>query len=320
MAFLAPASPAQTIEILDQTFPRWGEGMDRAGYGRYNAAQRLTPWGARHLQRLVLADGQRWLATAKRYDLRGRLDGRDVAFVGIGAVFTPEPLRRRGHAAELLRRIREQAQGEGVDFAILFSEIGERYYRGLGFGALPITQLSLGIDPADGPPAIPIRAGGDTDIPAICEMNGLQAVGSRFCLVRDAAYVAFTLAKKRLLAASGRPGHRRVEFFVVEEGGRPAAYLVLLAVGDYWMIAECGDRDPSGARVGAMLQSLSFGPGRGPMSVRAWMPPGFLPPQVRVLRREVPPLVMMIRPTGRPAPVDPPLAPGDIAWWHADAF
>ena len=33
-------------EILDQTFPIWGEGLERAAYGKYNRAQAATPWGA----------------------------------------------------------------------------------------------------------------------------------------------------------------------------------------------------------------------------------------------------------------------------------
>lgn len=320
MAFLAAASPGQLSEILDETFPIWGEGLGRSGYERYNEAQRRTPWGAGHLQRLVLADGQRWLSTAKRYDLNGWLDGRQVRILGIGAVFTPKPLRRRGHGSDLIRRLLDQAAGEGFDFALLFSEIGPRYYRDLGFTTVPLAQLSLEVAPISGPPGIPIRSGDARDIEAVCEMNRRQCEGFRFAMARDPAYAAFAIAKKRLLAASGRPGQRKVEFFVAEEGGRAAAYLVLLVVGEYWMITECGDRDPSGARVGAMLQSLLSDRERRPLGIRAWLPPNFLPPQVGVAAREMPPLTMMLRPIGRTPAIAPPLREGQIAYWHADAF
>jgi GNAT superfamily N-acetyltransferase len=185
VAFLSPASPEQITEILDATFPLWGEGLDRAGYERYNAGQLGTSWGRHHLHRLVLQDGARWLATAKRYDLCGRLDGREVRIMGIGAVFTPSPLRRQGHAAELIRRMLDQAEGEGVDLALLFSEIGPHFYARLGFHPVPLTQLALRIDGLGGPPGIAIRSGEARDLAAVSEMNRMQADGFRFAMVRS---------------------------------------------------------------------------------------------------------------------------------------
>ena len=57
MSFLATASPDLLPEVLDLTYPLWGEGLSREGYERYNAAQARTPWGRAHLRRLVLMDG-----------------------------------------------------------------------------------------------------------------------------------------------------------------------------------------------------------------------------------------------------------------------
>src|SRR5450759_4348980 len=77
-------------EILDETYPMWGEGLERAAYSKYNQAQLATPWGATHLRRVALMDEGRLLATAKRYDLTARVDGQVVRMLGLGAVFTPE--------------------------------------------------------------------------------------------------------------------------------------------------------------------------------------------------------------------------------------
>ena len=41
-------------QILDQTFPVWGEGLSREAYGKYNRAQCATPWGAANLRRCAL--------------------------------------------------------------------------------------------------------------------------------------------------------------------------------------------------------------------------------------------------------------------------
>ena len=319
---LVPATGALLEYVLDETHALWGEGLDREAYGRYNAAQARTPWGAANLHRVALVDDGVLLATAKRYDLRARLDGQDLGLVGIGAVFTPTAQRGRGYAAELLRRLLQRATDDGFGCAMLFSEIGPRYYERLGFQRLPVVQLALEVRPGKraGAPAIPMRSGDFGDLKSIVEMNMTQAHDRRLALVRDLEYARHAITKKRLLAACGRPGHRAVEFFVVEEGGRAAAYVVLLEAGDYWMITECGDRDPSGARVGAMLQALVARDERRHVHVRAWLPAGFLPAQFAVVAHEVPAITMMIRPLGHGVRPDPPLEATDIAWWHADAF
>lgn len=310
-------------QILDQTFPVWGEGLSREAYGKYNRAQCATPWGAANLRRCALVgDDGELLASAKRYDLVASLDGERVKAMGLGAVFTPEARRGRGYGGELLRQMMDAAAGEGFGLALLFSEIAPSYYEHLGFRLLPTNQVSLSVRPGKrlGPLAIAMRSGDFGDIPSIVEMNTSARDGYRFALARDADYVRFAIAKKRLLAATGAPGHRRVEFFVVEEGGRAAAYVVLLQVGAFTMLTECGDRDPSGARVGAMLQTFLARDAASVSHLRAWLPPNFVPPQVEIVAHEIPPVSMMIRPLGRRVWPAPPLDPREILWWHADAF
>ena len=75
---VVPATGDLLERILDDTFPVWGEGLDRAAYGRYNRAQLATAWGASHLRRVALVENGRLLATAKRYHLTGRLEGEPV--------------------------------------------------------------------------------------------------------------------------------------------------------------------------------------------------------------------------------------------------
>ncbi len=54
---------------------------------------------------------------------------------------------------------------------------------------------------------------------------------------------------------------------IAEEGITAAAYVVVSIVGGTWTIEECGDRDPSGARVGATLQALI---NRGVTEIYEW--------------------------------------------------
>jgi predicted N-acetyltransferase YhbS len=319
---VVPATGPLLEQVLDETFPVWGEGLDRAGYGRYNRAQLATPWGSTHLRRVALADDGRLLATAKRYDLNGRLDGAPVRVLGIGAVFTPEAERGRGHAATLLRRMLDDAAAEGFGLALLFSEIDPRYYERLGFRRLPINQVALSVRPGTraGTPMIPLRSGDVGDLAALAEINAAGESRYRFALARDADFIRHVITRKRLLAACGRPGHRTVESLVVEEGGRAAAYAVLFEVGDFAMVSECGDRDPAGGRVGALLQAVAARDPSRRLHFRAWWPPDFAPPQIDVAAHEVTSVVMMMRPLGSHVWPRPPLDVADIRWWHADAF
>lgn len=322
MSVIVPASGALLEQILDDTYVLWGEGLTRAGYGAYNLAQTRAPWGEANLRRVALVDGTELLASAKRYTFHIRLDGRRIKALGLGAVFTPVDRRGHGHAADLVRRLVDDAANEGYGYAILFSEIDPRYYERLGFARVPMVQWSLTVREGrrPGAPFVPIRSGDFGDLKSIVEMNEKQSRDARLTVDRDLEHVRFAITKKRLLAACGQAGHRQVEFFVEEEGGRAAAYVVLLEVANHWMMTECGDRDPTGARVGAILQALVARDDAHPRRVRAWLPAGFLPPQLAIDAKEVPGITMMIRPLASEVRPNPPLTETDIAWWHGDAF
>ena len=107
-----------------------------------------------------------------------------------------------------------------------------------------------------GAPMTLIRGGEERDLAAIVAMGQVRASPFRFHLDRDVDFVRHAIMKRRLLAGFGIAGARQLHFFIAEEGITAAAYVVISVVGDMWTIEECGDRDPSGARVGAILQAL----------------------------------------------------------------
>jgi GNAT superfamily N-acetyltransferase len=324
---LAPDSPLHEA-ALDHTFPLWHDSLTRAHYGRYNRAQFRTAWGATHLERVGLVANGVLLSSAKRYRLRVRLDGRAVVAIGIGAVFTPPHLRGRRHAAALIEQIVEAGRSEGAALAMLFSEIAPHYYERLGFSVVPMQQASIGVRAGRGAPAVLVRAGDARDLPFMAEMHAERAARYRFALEHHPDWLQYTLVKKRLLSGLGPPGARDVEFFVCEEGTRAVAWLLLQVVrgrGDTdresWSIASCGDRDPSGARIGAVLQTLiARTPAARPPSIQAWWPARLDPVQLVVHRRPVSGTILMTRPLRDEGHIEPPLAAEDVLYWHADAF
>jgi GNAT superfamily N-acetyltransferase len=324
---LSPDDPLHD-QALDHTFAQWNDLLTREGYAQYNRAQLRTAWGARHLQRVGLVSNGILLSSAKRYRVSVRLDGRTVPTIGIGAVFTPPEHRGRGHAAALIEHIVDAAHADGAALAMLFSEIAPHYYERLGFSVVPMLQALVGVPRRPGAPAVLVRSGEPRDLDLIVQTHHQRATGYRFSLAYDPEWLQYTLAKKRMLSGFGPPGTRDVEFFVCEEGTRAVAWVLLQIArrhratdAESWSIASCGDRDPSGARVGAMLQALvARTPGSRPPVIHAWWPARFDPVQLAIHRRKVTGSILMTRPLAEAGRIGPPIAADDVLYWHADAF
>ena len=128
--------------------------------------------------------------------------------------------------------------------------------------------------------------------------------------------IEFGVLRRRLLAGLGPSGLRSLEFFVAEEGYRAVAYVVISRGPGGVVLEECGDRDPTGARVGAMLESLAErDPSQLDRTMRTVLPETFRPPQLQVIKSEASPEVMMVRSISRVA-VDY----SRTVYWQTDVF
>ncbi len=319
---ITPAVGAVLERVLDDSFSLWSDGLSRAHYAKSWAAQLKTPWGTAHLDRVALVDGPHVVSSAKRYDLSLRLDGRIRRVLGIGAVFTAPAYRGRGSARELLARMLETAVTEGQEFAVLFSEIPPAFYERLEFVPVPLAEWVIEVDQKrGGAPAMLVRSGDERDLLNIVEMSAARATGARLALDRSEDFVRFGITKKRLHSGLAPAGLRTTEFLVVEEGHQAVAYLVATEQDGRWMIEDAGDRDPSGARLGAMLQvMLARYPSERLPEIRGWWPQSLLPPQLKVAASTPTQEVLMIRPLrDRMLPL-PPLTASEVVFWHGDYF
>jgi hypothetical protein len=141
-----------------------------------------------------------------------------------------------------------------------------------------------------------------------------------FSLVHDEPFVRYGLSKKRLLAGFLRPGILSVEFHIVEEGAGAVAFAILTVTADDVVLEMCGDRDPAGARVGALLQVLrARTPAERVPPISCFLPSGWLPPQLEVVSSSLVREVMMVRPL-RPGVLRTPLKEKDVLYWHGDLF
>ena len=211
------------------------------------------------------------------------------------------------------------AERNGADMALLFpSNIGHDVES--GFQTMPMTDLTLNVTESSrhGAPMTMVSGGEERDLAAIVAMGRVRADHARFHLDGDNEFIQYIVTTRRLLAGLGAAHARQLHFFIAEEGTTAAAYVIVSVVGDSWTLEECGDRDASGARVGALLQALiAREPVERRPTIRAWLPRGFLPPQVAVASTMPSTETLRVRLLGSRATA-PRLCADDVLFWHND--
>ena len=307
--------------VLAATYPIDHCGLSRQAYARFQTARSRTAWGSRFRRHVALMDGPALLASAAQYDLAGVCDGRAVRICGVGSLFT-EPARQGvGHAQTLIETLLDQAARDGAEIALLFSTGGEDAHALTGFETIPLIDIVFDVAATKRPgaPMTLVRGGEERDLAAIVAMGRVRAAPFRFHLDRDADLIQHAITSKRLLAGLGDVDARQLHFFIAEEGITAAAYVVVSISGSTWTLEECGDRDPSGARVGALLQALvAREPVERRPTISGWLPPRFLPPQLTMASTRPSTAVMMVRSLNGTA--RPTLSGDDVLYWRSDVF
>ena len=212
-------------------------------------------------------------------------------------------------------------RSNGAAIALLFSHISHEH-QPTGFDVVAMTEAELSVTESSrrGAPMTLIRGGEERDLAAIVAMGQVRASSFRVHLDRDVDFVQYAITKKRLLAGLGPATTRQLHFFIAEEGITAAAYVVVSIIGRMWTLEECGDRDPSGARVGAILQALiAREPVEHRPTIRGWLPTGFVPPQVTIVSANPSTEVMMVRSLGSTV-LQPRLSRDDVLYWRGDIF
>ena len=297
-------------------------GLSHDAFVKYEAAQAKTAWARSHRQRFALMQDSDLLASAERYDLGGKLDRQPVTICGIAAVRHTGADDGVDYEGALVEQLLEDATHDGADLALLFQTATPSPRVPDGFKVVPTTDVELTVMESSrhGAPMTLVRGGEDRDLGAIAAMGHVRTAPFRFHIDRDVELIKHTITRKRLLAGLGSAGVRQLEFVIAEEGITAAAYIVISIVGGTWTIEECGDRDASGARVGALLQALiARAPVESRPLIRGWLPPGFLPPQVSIASASPAPPLLLARVLS-PRVRGFGLSASDTMYWRNDLF
>lgn len=273
--FVTPA-PEQIRSVLADSHALWGAGLSVADYVAMWEELAGTRWGrAWYSWRALVDPDGRVVSSLKLYRPLLRLGEATGRVAAIGAVFTPRPLRRHGHAAALIRQTLDEATQRGDRAALLFTDIGTEYYRAFGF--TPLTcEDALGSLPA----TTLVAAGGVTframtvdDLDAVAAAHDAASASRPIAVLRDRDHWEFLLERAaaffRRLDGSGL--ERR--FMIALDGPRPIGYLVAVLAPGEWNLREAESYDGD-ARTLARILAAGAAEARsaGAATVWGWIP------------------------------------------------
>ena len=318
MPTLAPVEGALLARVADALPAEARGGLSAAAFATFERALQKTSWAAEHRRRLAWLEGAVVLATAERTRVAARLDGRSIRIGAIGAPWADPAMDAPAHIAGLMAALIDAEREDGADLVLLAASPDRSWAVPDGFEPIPTADIDIRVVESTryGAPMTLVRGGEDRDLAAIVAMGDVRARLSRFHLVRDADHVKYALTRRRLLAGLAPAGQREMRFLIAEEGITAAAYVVITATAGEWILEECGDRDASGARVGALLQAtVAREPVEKRPQIRGWLPPGFAPRQLTLAPSQPSPPVLFG--LGLSAPL-PRLNADQVLYWLSD--
>jgi predicted GNAT family acetyltransferase len=209
-------------QILPLTEPLWGHGRTLNVYREQTTQLAHTAYGRKSYRTIALSDGRRTLSTFKRYERDARVENERLRAIGIGAVFTPEPLRGQGFASAMLAMALDEARASGLDFAFLFSDIHPQFYKDLGFAELPSRSISFRADSLESS-RIDAQPIGERDWSGMRACFEAMESARRFAFLRAPA--VWNWMRTRVGYASQRQ-HAQPVNLAVRKGRTIAAYVI----------------------------------------------------------------------------------------------
>ncbi|MFB3117751.1 MAG: GNAT family N-acetyltransferase, partial [Myxococcota bacterium] len=243
MPRLVVAEPSHVERIYRESHALWGAGLTRRDYLELWHEVSSTPGGRENVRFYVwLGDDGEILSSLKIYRPKLQLLGQCGRAIVLGAIFTLRAQRRRGHAAAAVRAALDAGYAAGSRAAMLFSDIGTRYYDAFGFREIPADEQwgPLRARQDDVPQGWTLREMESRDLPAIIEMHDAFCAGRPFAILRDAEHWEFV--RTRAFSFFQRLGNAdvRQRWRVAERRGEIVGYLITVEGRGEWNVREVG--------------------------------------------------------------------------------
>lgn len=208
--------------VLPLTEPLWANGRPLDLYREHTTELAQTAYGRASYRTIALCDGSAILATFKRYEREARAGKEQLRAIGIGAVFTPEPLRGQGFASAMLAMALDAARASGIDFAYLFSDIHPQFYKEIGFVELPSRSISFRADSLEYR-RLEVQTIGDRDWTGIRACFDSLEQHRSFGFMRSPAVWGWLRTR---IAHMPSPNHAQPVNLLVRQGRSIAAYVL----------------------------------------------------------------------------------------------
>ncbi len=276
MSRLVVAEPAHVKSIYRESYALWGAGLSRRDYLDMWTEISSTAWGRENARFYVwLGPDGEILSSLKTYWPKLQLLGECERAIVLGAIFTPRARRRRGHAAAAVRAALDEGRAAGSRAALLFSDIGTRYYDSFGFREIPAEEQwgPLRAKREDAPRGWTLREMRDEDLPTVIAMHDAFCTGRSFAIRRDEAHWEFVRTRafsffKRLGSAQVRQRWR-----VAECDGRIVGYLITVEGRGEWNVREVGALGGDFERMADVLRVAAVEAARaGLRRFYSWLP------------------------------------------------
>jgi len=274
---LVLANDRQIESVYRESYALWGAGLTPEDYRSLWEDVRGTPWATKHLSFYVWIDErERVLSSMKVYRPQLRLGGRTSRIHVLGAIFTPDAQRRRGHASAMIRAALERARRGDASVILLFSDIGTRFYEDMGFVPLAAEEQwgHLRADRPSPSGEMTLRPLRDSDAEAVRRAHEASSAAREIGIVRDREHWEFLQVRsKSFFSRLDDPDIRQVSWSATR-AGRFAGYLIAVEGRGEWNVREVGavDGDPQSMaailRLGA-AEARHAGLGR----YYTWLPP-----------------------------------------------
>lgn len=145
LPFIATLSSEQICSVQRDTHELWGMGESLEA--RQKKLHRLmNSFYPSRLNMCGLVDNGVVLSSMKCYSLQLTYQGRVWKTCGLGAIFTHERFRNMGLAQQLIEEVLARARRDNFQAALLFSDIGPRFYERFGFTAYPGEKMSIAVN------------------------------------------------------------------------------------------------------------------------------------------------------------------------------
>ena len=255
--FVTP-TPEQVRAVLADSHALWGAGLSVLDYVGMWEEMADSRWGRSwYSWRALVDDHGRVLSSLKLYRPAMRLGDSMGRAAAIGAIFTRRALRRRGHAAALIRAALDEAAGRGDLSALLFTDIGTEYYRAFGFAPLPCEDAvgSIAGAAARAPRGVTLRPMTLDDLELVSHAQQTSCGARPLAILRDRDHWEFLILRAatffRRLDGSGLEGR----FTIAMEGSRPIGYLVAVSGPGEWNLREADAFDGEPATLARVLEA-----------------------------------------------------------------